>query len=88
MAMTAILTKYLGPSGARGSRIKAWEADGEGSSATVAYQHNLNSEQNHRYAAETLKHKMIMEQNRGRMKNRQLIGGVIKGGYAFVFLPD
>jgi len=46
-----IITRYLGPTNHRGSRIKAtaWRA-----SVTVPYPHELNSDRAHRAAAEAL----------------------------------
>jgi len=50
----AILTKYLGPTNFRGSRIKATASAG---SITVEYDNALSSEQNHRHAARMLQQK-------------------------------
>ena len=49
--MQAITTKFLGPTNTRGSRIKAtcWLT-----SVTVAWDHALNVEENHREAIEAL----------------------------------
>lgn len=44
----AIVTKYIGPSNTKGSRIKATAAPG---SITLHLDHSLNSEQNHAAAA-------------------------------------
>lgn len=49
--MQAIATKYLGPTNHRGSRVKATAWAG---SITVSWDHRLNSESNHRAAAEAL----------------------------------
>ena len=51
----AIMTRYIGPSNSRGSRIKAtaW-----GGSVTVAYNDADNSEKNHARAAQALCAKM------------------------------
>ena len=54
--MTAIATKYIGPSDTKGSRYKA--TDGNGNSVTLAMNYALNSEQNHRRVAEALRDKM------------------------------
>jgi len=54
--MKAIRTRYVGPSNTKGSRIIA--DDGDGNRATVGYEHALNSEGNHRLAAEALMAKM------------------------------
>lgn len=47
----AIVTKYIGPSNTRGSRIKATAWAG---SVTVPYKSNLSSEKNHAEAARSL----------------------------------
>lgn len=60
--LQAIVTKYLGPSNVRGSRIKASAAAG---SVTVSYNHALNSEDNHLAAAETLARKYGWLDNHG-----------------------
>lgn len=46
--MQAIVTKYIGPSATKESRIKATAAAG---SRTVPYDHALNRDENHRAAA-------------------------------------
>lgn len=51
----AIITKYLGPTNFRGSRIKATCA---ARSITVSYDHALNLEKNHAWAAEALARKL------------------------------
>ena len=53
--MQAIVTKYLGPTNSRGSRFKAKCAAG---SLTVSYDYRLNSEDNHKAAAEALRAKL------------------------------
>lgn len=45
--MQAILTKYLGPTNTRGSRVIAYC---DGGRISVAYQYNMSPEGNHRYA--------------------------------------
>ena len=47
----AIVTKYIGPSNVRGSRIKASAAAG---SVTLHYDSSLNTEDNHAKAAKAL----------------------------------
>src|SRR5689334_18153177 len=49
--LQAIVTKYIGPTNFRGSRIKATAAAG---SITMAYRHELNIEDNHAEAAKLL----------------------------------
>jgi hypothetical protein len=44
-----ILTRYLGPTNTRGSRVKA--KSGSGASITVGWDHELDSDQNHAAAA-------------------------------------
>ena len=74
--LQAIITKYIGPSNVRGSRIKAFCPGG---SITIGYDHSLNSEECHRKAAEAL---------RDRMKwTGELIQGGLPTGYAFTFAP-
>jgi len=73
--MKAILTKYLGPTDFRGSRIVAHDDDGN--RVTVTYRHELNSEENHRAAADALCAKMEW--------TGEMVGGCTRHGYAFVF---
>lgn len=47
-ALQAIVTKYLGPTNTRGTRIKA---TCQARSVTYAWDHKLNVENNHRFAA-------------------------------------
>jgi hypothetical protein len=74
--MQAIITKYLGPSNVKGSRIKATAVAG---SVTVPYQHELNNEDAHAYAA--------LAYARKQGWKGELIAGSIEpgGGYVFVF---
>ena len=74
--MKAILTKYHGPTNVRGARIIA--SDMDGNRAIIGYPHQLSQEDAHRFAAKVLRDKMGWQ---GRM-----IGGGIRGGYAFVFV--
>ena len=74
--MIAILTKYLGPTNYRGSRIKAYTESGR--FVTVSYDSSLDSAQAHAHAAQALCLKMGWK--------GQLVAGGIKGGYAFVFV--
>lgn len=73
--MKAILTKYMGPGNVRGSRIKAYDCDGN--SVTIPYPHQLRSEDGHKKAAQSLCDKMKW--------TGELIGGRTKDGMAFVF---
>jgi hypothetical protein len=74
----AIVTRYAGPTNSRGSRIIA--SDEDGNRLVLPYPHELSGEAVHRAAAEALRDKMHW--------SGELIGGGIKGGYAFVFLPE
>jgi hypothetical protein len=51
----AIQTKFLGPTNSRGSRVKAFAAAG---SVTISWDHRLNSERNHKAAAEMFANRM------------------------------
>ena len=78
--MQAITTKFIGPTNTRGSRIKASAYAG---SITVGYSHELNSDENHRAAAEALCAKM------GWPGSDTLISADLpKSGYVFVFSPN
>lgn len=72
--MVAILTKYLGATNFRGSRVKAYTETGL--SVTLSWDDALNPEENHREAAKALAAKMGWQ---GRY-----IGGSTERGFAFV----
>jgi hypothetical protein len=72
----AIVTKYLGPTNFRGSRIKATSASGL--SVTVSYRSELSADQNHLDAALTLCRKLNWLQGSLHM-------GGLETGYVFVF---
>lgn len=79
MMFQAIETKWLGPTNVRGSRVKA---KAEAGSITLPWDHSLNSDENHRKAAEALAAKF------GWVGDYYgtLHGGALPGrGYAFVF---
>ena len=76
--MKAIKTKYKGPTDTRGSRIIA--SDEDGNKVTISYPYELSGEDVHRKAAEALCTKMGW--------HGQLVGGSLKNGYVFVFMPD
>ena len=76
--MKAIITKYVGPSNTRGSRVIA--SDEDGNKVTVGYDSALNSEQNHINAAVLLAKKMKW---RGKMAF-----GHLKNNMVFVFIDD
>ena len=73
--MKAIVTKYLGPTDRRGSRIKA--DDGDGNTATISYPHELSGEAVHFEAVKALCRKMDWKGT--------LEPGAIKNGYAWVW---
>ena len=70
--MKAILTKFYGPTDTKPARVKAYDMDGNCMWVTSA-DHN----DPHFAAAHALCAKMNWEGD--------IIGGAIKGGYAFVF---
>lgn len=53
--MQAVVTKFLGPTDSRGSRIKA---SAFGGSVTLGWNYALDSQENHRAAAQALLAKM------------------------------
>lgn len=73
----AIVTKYIGPSNVRGSRVKASASAG---SVTISYNSALNSEDNHLAAAETLARKY------GWLDNATLHGGGMPDGSGNVYV--
>lgn len=74
----AIVTKYLGPTNHRGSRIMA-KAEG-GHQTIVSYDGGLTTEENHQAAAETLK-------TAAGWAGELVGGGMPDGaGYCFVFV--
>lgn len=74
-AYQAIVTKYIGPSNTKGSRIKATAGAG---SVTVHLDHALNIEENHIKAAETLA-------NKYKWRGNWFMGGMPDdSGYCFV----
>ena len=78
--MMAIVTRYLGPTDHRGSRVKAMADWGEHLKTVVLdWDDALNSTENHARAANALAVKLEW---RGRW-----IGGGIKTGYVFVRDP-
>jgi len=73
--MKAIIAKYLGATNSKGSRIKAFDCDGN--SVTIPYPHELSGEDVYKRAAIKLCEKMKWD--------TELLGGGIKEGYVFVF---
>ena len=80
--MKAIVTKYHGPSGARGSRISA-TAEG-GNRVTIPYPHEIRGiDERHRAAAEALCAK------KGWSHPERLVKGMLPDGKSHVFVwPD
>lgn len=74
--MKAIETRYLGPTNCRGSRIVAFDEDGN--RVTLSYDDALSGEDMHRKAANTLCQKMGW--------TGDLAAGGTKRGYVFVFV--
>jgi len=76
--MKAIITKYHGPTNFKGSRISA--SDEDGNRITIPYPSELDwrDGEPHRAAAQSLCEKMNWKGS--------LVGGSVKGGYAFVFV--
>jgi hypothetical protein len=74
--MQTILTKYLGATNHKGSRIKATNS-GKSKSVTISYDYALSTTDNHRKAAAALKAKLRWP---GRM-----IGGHTEPGMVWVF---
>jgi hypothetical protein len=76
--MIAILTKYLPATNFKGSRIKAYTSN-SGQSVTIGYPHDLNSDDAHKLAAQTLMRKMKW--------SNEIIGGGTNNGTAWVMIP-
>jgi len=74
--MKAILTKYLPQTQTKGSRIKAYDLDGN--AVTAPYPDVENDRTAHEFIAQCLCEKMGWKGIIG--------GGAIKNGYAFVFV--
>jgi hypothetical protein len=87
--MQAIITKYIGPTNIRGSRIRAFC---EGGSITIGYPHELSGEDVYRKAAVALCERLGWTAEKGYSRSiapdfSNLIGGVTKTGYVFTFAP-
>jgi len=79
--MQAIITKYVGPTSTKASRIKAsCVTDTKG--VTVSWDHGLSSDANHEAACEALKAKLLWS---GYPKT--VMGALPDGSIAHVFLP-
>jgi hypothetical protein len=79
--MQAIMTKYIGPTNSRGSRIKAWCSAG---SVTIDYPHQLSNEAVYWEAAKTLIVKLGWQEH-----GNWIAGGLPNSsGYCFVCPVD
>jgi len=77
--MQTIMTKYLGPTNTKGSRIKAMQSYGV-KQVTIDFDYSLNDEGNHALAAQMLL-------NRLGWRGEWRMGGTDKG-YVFVNVDD
>lgn len=75
--MQAILTKHIGATNTKPSRIKAYSASGL--NVTINFPYLDHEEDNYRAAAVELCEKYGWK--------GELVGGSTKEGYAFVFMP-
>lgn len=85
--MQAIITKYIGPSNSRGTRIRASIKNNFTSTTTTiytSYDSGLSERDNHAYAAMALVRK-IMDLDSG---NNWTCGELPNGGYCFVMLGE
>lgn len=80
MALTAIQTKYIGPSNRRASRMVATASDGIKARVSVAYNHSLDQDGNHRIAAKALAEKLGWD--------GEWYGGATRQGMIFVRYPN
>jgi hypothetical protein len=80
--MKSILTKYLGPTNVRGSRIKASDGD---NAVIIGYRDELRSEDAHAEAAKALCNKLNWhgELCRGGLRKSRM-----DIGYVFVWIND
>lgn len=74
----AIFTKFLGPTDRRGSRIKAYDCDGN--SVTISKDHSLSQDDGHAKAALALCEKLKW--------NGKLVSGGGSDGLVFVFVEQ
>jgi hypothetical protein len=75
--MKAIRTKYHGPTTTKGAKIVA--SDDDGNRVSISYSYGLSGEAAHRKAADALCTKMHWK--------GEIIGGSLRDGYVFVFVP-
>lgn len=76
--MIAIMTKYIGATNTKPSRIKAYTSN-KGQSITMPFEYDVDGMELYKRAAIALRDKMGWK--------GELIGGGTKDGYAFVFKP-
>ena len=79
--MQAIITKYLGPTNTRGSRIKATAWAG---SVTVSYDYSLDTVGNHKAAAQALCDKLNADNGFGAWMIES--GGEMPDGRGYAFI--
>lgn len=82
--MQAIITKYLGPTNTKGSRIKATCAAG---SITKGYDNALDSDENHRAVAEALCKKLGWVSSPNNLYTSLAQGQLPNGDNVFTFIP-
>ena len=80
MTGTGVITQYLGPTDAKGSRVKASFTDHPGTSITAPYDHSLTGFQMHRMAAILLLRKYELYAD----DYNETSGGSLNG-YIFIF---
>ena len=81
----AIQTRFAGPTNTRGARIIA-DAGDRASRVVVGYDHGLNAEQNHAYAAVLVTRKMGWTPEPDNHFT-PLVGGGLGDRYVWVFTP-
>lgn len=77
--MTAIEVKYAGPTGSRGTRMRATYARGVVNSISVAYDHGQSERDNAAYAAMALVRKLDL-----KCGEDYWLAAEINGGWVFV----
>lgn len=80
--MQAIVTKYIGPTGTKGARIKAACDAG---SITIPYPHELSGEDVYAAAAMALCRKLGWTEENGHRGN-WVCGGGMNGTFSYVFV--
>lgn len=79
--MKAITTKFIFSTDHRPTQIRAWAqtSDNDRQQVTIDYPHGLDLEEAHKQAATALCKKLDWPAD--------MIGGSVRNGYVFVFLP-